>query len=43
MVRFVYTNYTGVNKLHFEPVDNLNDNDAEFYNDFVDAFMTAKK
>lgn len=43
MVRFVIENYKNVRKLHFEPVASRDDNDEEFYDDFVRSFMEARK
>lgn len=43
MVCFVKANYKGVKKLHFEPVANLEENDEEFYDEFVKSFMKARE
>lgn len=43
MVLFVHTNYKSINKLHFEPVMSKTDNDEQFYKDFIESFIEARK
>ncbi len=43
MVDFVKSNYKNVNKLHFEPVLSAEDNDEDFYKEFIESFMKARR
>ena len=43
MVNYVSENYENITRLHFEQVTDIQDNDSEFYNDFITHFFEARK
>jgi radical SAM protein with 4Fe4S-binding SPASM domain len=43
MVSFVSENYKKIKRLHFEQVTDVQDNDSEFYNCFIENFFEARK
>jgi len=42
MVLFVSERYKNIKKLHFEPVTDIDDNNLDYYNEFIDYFFTAR-
>lgn len=43
MVSFVADNYSGLKKVHFEQVTDPNQNNSQYYSDFIDYFFKARE